>query len=116
MVYLSSDECLQLRCSCSTDEVQMDSPGKPLIVDRLEDQVQLYRTTDISISPYNQVSSFLYGFFGRWFGEEHECGISQKRPPDLLSMSSFAFLKTLPYMVTVKLFPHIVMNLLTHVD
>jgi hypothetical protein len=54
--------------------------------------------------------------FGRWFGEEKECGTSQNRPPDWLLMWSFTFLNTLPFMVKAYLFPHIVMNILTHVD
>jgi len=95
----------------------MDSPGKPLIVDRFEDQAQLYFTEErlISLCVIRSVP-FCMDSFGRWLREEHECGISQKRPPDWLSMSSFTFIKTLTYMVTVQLYPHIVMKLLTHVD
>jgi hypothetical protein len=89
----------------------MDSPGKPLIVDRFEDQAQLYFTEELLISLCIIRSvPFYMDSFGRCLGEEHECGISQKRPPDWLSMSSFTFLKILPYMATVQLSPLTVMN------
>ena len=35
--------------------------------------------------------------FGRWLGEEHKCGASQKSPSDWLFLSSF----TSPFLITL---------------